>query len=396
MPVRPPAPAAPTRAIAGARRRGALIVARLLAVGGAPPAAANAVDFGATGAVGADARRAGARPLPRWSWPVPPPIVVVAPFRAPPTPYAAGHRGIDLAVAPGAAITAAAAGTVSFAGAVAGRGVVAIDHGGGVVSAIEPVAATVAEGVAVSAGDVIGTVSSGGHCSADCVHFGVRIDGEYVSPFLFLGGLPRAVLLPMAELRPRMPTADVADRLPIGGVVTDASRARMRRLVALLEPLRRHVGVDLRRAEARVAEELLHGAQVGAAVEEVRRGAVPQRVRPARAGARDGREQRRDLPVHAAHAEAAAAHAEEHRRRRGHWRPVPSPVAADAPPRAAAATSIAGRATSRYRSSARAAGAPYGTTRSFAPLPVTRTVRRRRSTSARSRPTSSDTRSAEA
>jgi hypothetical protein len=28
------------------------------------------------------------------------------------------------------------------------------------------------------------------------VHFGVRIDGEYVSPFLFLGGIPRAVLLP--------------------------------------------------------------------------------------------------------------------------------------------------------------------------------------------------------
>ncbi len=44
---------------------------------------------------------------------------------------------------------------------------------------------------------MIGTVSSGGHCAAGCVHFGVRIDGEYVSPFLFLGGLPRAVLLPM-------------------------------------------------------------------------------------------------------------------------------------------------------------------------------------------------------
>jgi murein DD-endopeptidase MepM/ murein hydrolase activator NlpD len=86
---------------------------------------------------------------------------------------------------------------VSFAGPVAGRGVVAIDHGGGVVSAIEPVAATVADGAAVSAGDVIGTVSSGGHCAAACVHFGVRVDGEYVSPFLFLGGLPRAVLLPM-------------------------------------------------------------------------------------------------------------------------------------------------------------------------------------------------------
>ena len=200
MPVRTPA-AAPTRGnrrlrpvAATALALGALAAAALM------PAAANAVDVSDDRpASSVPAHRVVSAPgaLPQWSWPVPPPIVVVAPFRAPPTPYAAGHRGIDLAVAPGAAIMAAASGTVSFAGAVAGRGVVAIDHGGGVVSAIEPVAATVGEGVAVSAGEVIGTVSSGGHCSAGCVHFGVRIDGEYVSPFLFLGGLPRAVLLPM-------------------------------------------------------------------------------------------------------------------------------------------------------------------------------------------------------
>lgn len=102
-----------------------------------------------------------------------------------------------MATRPGAPVVAAATGTVSFAGQVAGRGVVAIDHGGGVVSAIEPVEALVAEGAAVAAGDPIGVVSSGGHCESSCVHFGVRVDGEYVSPFLFLGGLPRAVLLPM-------------------------------------------------------------------------------------------------------------------------------------------------------------------------------------------------------
>jgi hypothetical protein len=65
------------------------------------------------------------------------------------------------------------------------------------VSAIEPVDGVVAAGTAVAAGDAIGTVASGGHCEARCVHFGVRVHGEYVSPFLFLGGLPRAVLLPM-------------------------------------------------------------------------------------------------------------------------------------------------------------------------------------------------------
>jgi murein DD-endopeptidase MepM/ murein hydrolase activator NlpD len=137
-------------------------------------------------------------PREQWGWPVPPPIRVVAPFRAPPTPYAAGHRGIDIAAERGADVVAPAAGVVSFAGPVAGRGVVAIDHGDGVVSAIEPVEAVVSAGTRVAAGDVIGTVSSGGHCDGRCVHFGVRVHGEYVSPFLFLGGLPRAVLLPMS------------------------------------------------------------------------------------------------------------------------------------------------------------------------------------------------------
>ena len=135
--------------------------------------------------------------LEQWLWPVPAPIRIVSPFRAPPTPYTSGHRGIDVVARQGDEIIAPAAGVVSFAGRVVDRGVVAIDHGGGVVSAIEPVDALVAEGEVVVAGDPIGVVASGGHCAAVCAHFGVRIDGVYVSPFLFLGGLPRAVLLPL-------------------------------------------------------------------------------------------------------------------------------------------------------------------------------------------------------
>lgn len=134
----------------------------------------------------------------QWVWPVPAPIRVVSPFRAPPTPYASGHRGIDLEIEPGAPLVAAESGVVRYAGMVAGRGVVSIDHGGGVVSAIEPVDPAVATGDELAAGAAIGTAARGGHCEGDCVHFGVRVDGEYVSPFLFLGGLPRAVLLPSA------------------------------------------------------------------------------------------------------------------------------------------------------------------------------------------------------
>ena len=162
------------------------------------PPAASAVGFAPAIASQGDAPASSpARVHDGWTWPVPTPIRVVSPFRAPPTPYSAGHRGIDLLVEPAAPVVAAAPGTVSFAGMVAGRGVIAIDHGDGVVSAIEPVAASAAQGDAVSAGDVIGTVTQGGHCTGDCVHFGVRVHGEYVSPFLFLGGLPRAVLLPL-------------------------------------------------------------------------------------------------------------------------------------------------------------------------------------------------------
>ncbi|MBM7830261.1 murein DD-endopeptidase MepM/ murein hydrolase activator NlpD [Agromyces cerinus] len=173
-----------------------IAVLAMVATGSAASATTFAPSPGEAAQV--DAAGASERSVPEepWRWPVPAPIRVVAPFRAPPTPYTAGHRGIDIASAPAASVVAPAPGVVSFAGMVAGRPVIAIDHGDGVVSAIEPVAALVEAGASVTAGDPIGTVSMGGHCASGCVHFGVRVDGEYVSPYLFLGGLPRAVLLP--------------------------------------------------------------------------------------------------------------------------------------------------------------------------------------------------------
>jgi murein DD-endopeptidase MepM/ murein hydrolase activator NlpD len=133
---------------------------------------------------------------PRWEWPRGLPLEVSAPFVAPPTRYAPGHRGIDLASAPGTAVLAPFDGTVSYAGVVVDRPVIAIDHDGDLRSSFEPVRASVAVGDRVSTGQQIGTVHVGGHCSVDCFHFGVRLHGEYLSPLVLLGIVPRAVLLP--------------------------------------------------------------------------------------------------------------------------------------------------------------------------------------------------------
>ena len=131
-----------------------------------------------------------------WRWPVDPPRSIARPFIPPPTPYAAGHRGIDIR-APAGTLYAPESGVVHFAGVVVDRPVLSIDHGGGVISSYEPVETTLVKGDVVTRGDVIGTVLPG-HCATVCVHLGVRVDGQYVSPLRFLGGIPRAVL-PRAE-----------------------------------------------------------------------------------------------------------------------------------------------------------------------------------------------------
>jgi murein DD-endopeptidase MepM/ murein hydrolase activator NlpD len=131
-----------------------------------------------------------------WSWPVDAPHVVARQFLAPATPYSAGHRGVDLRADAGSAVLAPADGVVRFEGIVVDRPVLSIDHGGGVVSSYEPVESVLVAGDVVHRGDVIGTLVAG-RCAAPCLHLGVRVDGEYLSPLLWLGGQPRAVLLPV-------------------------------------------------------------------------------------------------------------------------------------------------------------------------------------------------------
>lgn len=156
---------------------------------------ALALTLGASGttAVSAAAR---SDEEPRWPWPVDGAREVVEPFRAPAHAFGAGHRGIDLAAPPGAVVRAPADGLVAFRGVVVDRPLLTIAHAGGLVTTFEPLQSTLQPGDAVSAGDEIGLVATGGHAAAGALHLGVRLDGEYINPMLLFGKVPRAVLLP--------------------------------------------------------------------------------------------------------------------------------------------------------------------------------------------------------
>ncbi|NYE34911.1 murein DD-endopeptidase MepM/ murein hydrolase activator NlpD [Nocardioides cavernae] len=149
---------------------------------------------------------------PAGVWPLQPEPAVVAGFAPPPHPYAVGHRGADLAGAPGQAVHAALPGTVGFAGSIGGKPVVTVVHGGRRTT-YEPVAATVEVGDEVAGGDVIGRlVLTDSHCfPAACLHWGLiegrGSDQEYLDPLTLVGGGP-VRLLPLwrdEPVTPRLP-----------------------------------------------------------------------------------------------------------------------------------------------------------------------------------------------
>ncbi|MDX3578468.1 M23 family metallopeptidase [Streptomyces sp. FL07-04A] len=135
----------------------------------------------------------GAPPVPAIgrTWPVGTRPTVVRGWEPPATPYARGHRGVDLAAPPGAPVRAVAAGRVFFAGRVAGRGVVSVEltatGAPPLRTTYEPVRASVREGDRVSPGQVVGTVEpSGSHCALTCVHWGLRRGDAYLDPLSLL------------------------------------------------------------------------------------------------------------------------------------------------------------------------------------------------------------------
>ena len=108
-------------------------------------------------------------------------------FEPPPTPFTAGHRGLDFLAPEGSVVVASAGGVVAFAGQVGGRLFVSIDHEGGYRTTYSYL-----DAILCSRGDVVaqGTpvARSGlGHGDAESpeephLHFGLREGDLYLDP----------------------------------------------------------------------------------------------------------------------------------------------------------------------------------------------------------------------
>ncbi|MBE5882492.1 MAG: peptidase M23 [Lachnospiraceae bacterium] len=98
------------------------------------------------------------------------------------------HNGVDMAAPSGSPILAAAGGTVIAATYNSTMGnYVMIDHGGGLFTIYMHASALyVSSGQSVSKGEQIAAVGSTGRSTGPHLHFSVRLDGNYVSPWNYL------------------------------------------------------------------------------------------------------------------------------------------------------------------------------------------------------------------
>lgn len=142
-------------------------------------ALAGAVLLVTASSPSAAALRAGGGP-----WVRPVDGAVVRPFTPGMARYGPGHRGVDLAAAPGAPVRAADAGTVSFAGPVAGSLHVVVSHEGGVRTSYSFLARVdVRRGQKVARGQMVGLAggTGPGH-DVGVLHLGLRVGEVYVDP----------------------------------------------------------------------------------------------------------------------------------------------------------------------------------------------------------------------
>jgi murein DD-endopeptidase MepM/ murein hydrolase activator NlpD len=135
-----------------------------------------------------------------WTWPVSGPVV--GGYDPPASTYEAGHRGIDIAAPAGTVVVAPAPGSVTFAGSVGGHLFVTLAHAGGLSSTYSWVSALlVHKGDRVVSGQPIARSGSGhpGDVIAN-LHLGVKLDGAYVDPMLYLAPLDVGSFIRLAPI----------------------------------------------------------------------------------------------------------------------------------------------------------------------------------------------------
>lgn len=98
------------------------------------------------------------------------------------------HNGLDMAAPGGSPIKAAADGKVAAAGYSSSMGnYIMIDHGGKLYTIYMHASALyVSKGENVTAGQKIAAVGTTGRSTGNHLHFGVRLNGEYVNPYNYL------------------------------------------------------------------------------------------------------------------------------------------------------------------------------------------------------------------
>lgn len=128
-----------------------------------------------------------------FTWPCPSSTRITSdygPRTSPASGASSNHQGIDIGASYGADIVAAADGTVKAATYSSAAGnYVMIDHGGGLYTVyMHASSLLVSPGQTVTAGQVIAKVGSTGISTGNHLHFGVSLNGSYVSPWSYLGG----------------------------------------------------------------------------------------------------------------------------------------------------------------------------------------------------------------
>jgi len=126
-----------------------------------------------------------------FTWPVPDSKRVTSDFGPRPSPKpgaSSNHKGIDIGAPSGSDIVASAPGKVIISRYSSSAGYyISIDHGGGLCTVYMHCSKLIAKvGDVVAGGEVIAKVGSTGISTGPHLHFGVSLNGTYVSPWGYL------------------------------------------------------------------------------------------------------------------------------------------------------------------------------------------------------------------